>query len=667
MSESEPGQPTWSVMIPTYNPTEHLRIALESVLEAKRQLGEVMQVEIVDDASPAVDVAALVAGWGFQGVTVFRREFNGGLAACWNHCVERSTGDLVHLLHQDDFVAPLFYLRIAEAAMRFPQAGMFCCRNVFLLGDKSHLSPEEQAQTGLVHDWLEKICSVCRVQCPAVVLKRSTYHQAGGFDPSLRMIIDWEMWIRVAAHTPVVYLPEPLATYRVHSGAETRRIRDSAGIADDFARGLKRIQAVLVLVGRTDCMRLAIRYAWDVSGDAAGEAKMRGRPDIALYELGASLRHFGARVGMRLLFERLRWYLDDVCRPKVRPLRRMLVELRHRVAIRRRGHILHERSTMSTSATPTSSNEIHESNGNALPRISVLMPVFNGEHYVGRAIQSILEQSERDVELIVVDDGSTDGTLAILRQHAARDGRIRVVSRGNLGVVATRNEILALARGEFLACMDADDIAEPRRFERELQALIADPKMVAVGCSVHFIDPSDRRLMTFAYPAGHDAIVDWIMAIERGIGISHPSMMMRAAAVSRIGGYREEFFPAEDADLVLRLAEIGRVDNLAEPLLSYRLHSQSIGRLYSERQRDAHFRCVADAAARRGLAAPDEGLRVAKVQATAGDVEWRRRWAWWAIGSGNLRSARSLALEVVVRAPLSRSSWLVMACALRGY
>jgi glycosyltransferase involved in cell wall biosynthesis len=312
---------------------------------------------------------------------------------------------------------------------------------------------------------------------------------------------------------------------------------------------------------------------------------------------------------------------------------------------------------------PKNSREI----GTGAPLISVLVPVYNGARYVGRAVQSILDQSERDFELIAVDDGSTDGSLDILKHFADLDARVRLVSRGNRGLVATLNEMLALARGTFLARMDADDIAEPLRFERELQALVTDPALVAIGCSVHFIDPSDRRLMTFAYPVGHDAIVDWIMAVERGNAMSHPALMMRADAVAKIGGYREAFWPAEDADLVLRLAEIGRVDNLAEPLLSYRLHPQSIGQLNAKRQRDALFRCVVEAAARRGRPAPDEALRVAAAEDLRGVADRQVRWAWWAIGSGNLGSARSLALEALMRAPFSRASWQVMACAIRGH
>ena len=301
------------------------------------------------------------------------------------------------------------------------------------------------------------------------------------------------------------------------------------------------------------------------------------------------------------------------------------------------------------------------------PLISVLLPVFNGERYVARAVQSILDQTDRDFELIVIDDGSTDGSLDILRHSAGQDARIRLVSRENRGLVSTLNEMLAMARGPLLARMDADDIAFPHRFARERAALEADPSLVAVGCSVYFIDPSDRRLMTCELPTDHQAIVDWVMAIERGNSMSHPAMMMRADAVAKIGGYREALWPAEDADLVLRLAEVGRLANLAEPLLSYRLHPNSIGQIYSARQRDALYRCVAEAAERRGLTAPDESLRVVVAEVGVTDAERSARWAWWAIGSGNIGSARSLALEAVLRAPFSRASWLVMACAIRGH
>ena len=301
------------------------------------------------------------------------------------------------------------------------------------------------------------------------------------------------------------------------------------------------------------------------------------------------------------------------------------------------------------------------------PLISVLLPVYNGARYLERAVQSILDQTERDFELLVIDDGSTDGSLVILQRFASQDARVRLVARENRGCVATLNEMIATARGTFLARMDQDDIAEPRRFERESQALASDASLVAVGCSVYFIDPLDRRLMTCELPVDHQAIVDWVMAIERGNGMSHPAMMIRADAMAKIGGYREALWLAEDADLVLRLAEVGRLANLAEPLLSYRLHPQSVSQLHAARQRDAHYRCVVEAAERRGLPPPDESLRVVVAEAGPSDAERTTRWAWWALGSGNVGSARSLALDAVRQAPFSRASWRVMACAIRGH
>ena len=100
------------------------------------------------------------------------------------------------------------------------------------------------------------------------------------------------------------------------------------------------------------------------------------------------------------------------------------------------------------------------------PKISVLLPVYNSERYVGRAVKSILAQTLDDFELIAIDDGSTDRSLAILRSYESTDKRMRVFSRGNRGSTKTRNELVGLARGTYLAVMDADDISRPRAFRK---------------------------------------------------------------------------------------------------------------------------------------------------------------------------------------------------------
>ena len=122
------------------------------------------------------------------------------------------------------------------------------------------------------------------------------------------------------------------------------------------------------------------------------------------------------------------------------------------------------------------------------PRVSVALPVHNCERYVAEAIESILAQTFTDFEFLIVDDGSTDGTLPILNRFAARDSRIRVISRPNTGIVGALNEMLGLARADLVARMDADDVALPVRFERQVRYLDEHPECVMVGSRVTIID-----------------------------------------------------------------------------------------------------------------------------------------------------------------------------------
>ncbi|MBC7601789.1 MAG: glycosyltransferase [Ramlibacter sp.] len=305
-----------------------------------------------------------------------------------------------------------------------------------------------------------------------------------------------------------------------------------------------------------------------------------------------------------------------------------------------------------------------------IPLVSVLVPVFNAERYVEAAVRSVLGQTFCDFELLIIDDGSTDDSLRIVRVLAEGDSRVRLTSRMNKGLVDTLNELLLGARSPFIARMDADDLAHPARFERQLQAFDTDPELLIVGSDVHSIDDRGRYLMTIVMPHEHDAIDAFTMGAVNGCGMCHPSMMFRAQAFDLAGSYRKEFWPAEDADLVLRIAEHGRVFNLPEPLLSYRVHSGSIGHTQAERQRDALWRAAAAAAERRGIAPPDESLR--KLQANekssietpfAQDI----KWAWWALSNGQVATARSLAMRAVLRAPLHSHAWRVLACAIRGH
>jgi GT2 family glycosyltransferase len=206
--------------------------------------------------------------------------------------------------------------------------------------------------------------------------------------------------------------------------------------------------------------------------------------------------------------------------------------------------------------------------GGAHPRVTVVLPIYNAEPFLADAIGSILTQSFRDFELIAIDD-SSDTSGQILDRFARADNRVRALHQLNAGMVAALNRGLDLARGEFIARMDADDVCHPERFARQVAFLDAHPDMAVVGCAVTLIDEAGNRIREVEYPSTPEAIAAFL---ENGSPLAHPSVMMRRAAVLAVGGYREAYRNAEDYDLWLRMAERYRMANLPEHLLFYRQH-----------------------------------------------------------------------------------------------
>ena len=308
-----------------------------------------------------------------------------------------------------------------------------------------------------------------------------------------------------------------------------------------------------------------------------------------------------------------------------------------------------------------------------MPLVSVIMPAYNADRYVDEAVESVLAQTFGDFEFLIVDDGSTDRSRAILEGYAARDRRISLVSRPNTGYLVALNEMVDRAEGEFLARMDADDVCRPDRFERQVRHLHAHPDCVAVGSAVEIIDPDGDALGVWNRDVlSHEQIDSAHLATRRGAVICHPSAMMRAAAVRALGGYRPEYDTAEDFDLFLRMAERGRLANLEEPLLKYRMHPASVCHTRSARQGILVIRSAAEAFRRRGRSVPETfGPPIQEEDASAGRVDvdlvgLRRTWGWWALGYGNVPAARKHARFCVARRPLSKESWGLLLCAIRG-
>src|SRR5262245_19718504 len=180
-------RPFWSVMIPTYNArADYLKETLKSVLQ--QDLGPAqMQIELVDDCSPDGAPVQLVREIASDRVTVHRELKNNGLAGIWNRCIERARGEWVHILHQDHVVLPGLYERLHEGILCNPDVGMAFSRFAVIdaNGHWSGLGPLESTTAGVLDNWLERVGTGLRVECPAVVVKRATYERLGGFNLGL--------------------------------------------------------------------------------------------------------------------------------------------------------------------------------------------------------------------------------------------------------------------------------------------------------------------------------------------------------------------------------------------------------------------------------------------------------------------------------------------------
>jgi glycosyltransferase involved in cell wall biosynthesis len=209
------------------------------------------------------------------------------------------------------------------------------------------------------------------------------------------------------------------------------------------------------------------------------------------------------------------------------------------------------------------------------PLVSVIMSVFNGEEFLSLAIESIRDQTLKNFEFIIVNDGSNDSSQAVLEHFATIDKRIRLISRENKGLIASLNEAATVSQGTFLARMDCDDVAHPTRFERQVQEFSTRPNLVALGCQVNFVNREGLPLgKELRYPVGMAAVLK-----NHPLGgpfIAHPSLMMRRTAFDNAGGYRAPFIAAEDLDLLYRLIRIGEIDNIDQKLLDYRFHGKNI-------------------------------------------------------------------------------------------
>jgi len=196
----------------------------------------------VDDGSRTVDVQRLVREVDPHGrVEVLLHRQRLGLGRNWNRAITLARGELVHLLHQDDYVLPGFYARMERGFRAAPDAGMAFCRSR-IVDDRERpikTASRQQWTAGILANWLPRIAERQRVQTPAAVVPRTTYERLGGFRSDLCQALDWEMWVRIAASYPVWYEPRVLAVYRRHGGNESSRLLDSGEVWPDLLQAIE--------------------------------------------------------------------------------------------------------------------------------------------------------------------------------------------------------------------------------------------------------------------------------------------------------------------------------------------------------------------------------------------------------------------------------------------
>lgn len=220
-----------------------------------------------------------------------------------------------------------------------------------------------------------------------------------------------------------------------------------------------------------------------------------------------------------------------------------------------------------------------------MPIISVILPVYNSEKYVGLAIDSILHQTYSDYEFIILDDGSKDGSLNVIKSFT--DPRIKVVEKSNSGLADTLNYGIRLSGGEIIARMDNDDVALPDRLQLQLQYFSKDTAVL--GGQINLLDSKYNVQSGPRFPTEHKSILKRLSCGKSSI--IHPTVLINKEMLLKVGSY-DDRSSAEDADLWLRICKLGKLENLKNVVLHLRKHDESMTILMREKHIIDHVAAV---------------------------------------------------------------------------
>lgn len=206
--------------------------------------------------------------------------------------------------------------------------------------------------------------------------------------------------------------------------------------------------------------------------------------------------------------------------------------------------------------------------------VSVILPVRNAENFLEEALNSVIGQTYQNIEIIAVDDTSTDKTAEILKKYQGKDTRIKVVTnKEQLGVAKSLNVAIKNSSGVYLARMDADDLMQPTRLEKQINYLKKNPLTIALGTWVYEIDEKGNLLGKRTLPSKHK---DIYQMMYYAMGLQHPTIMFNRKLVPKNFNWYQDIKYAEDLDLLFRLCRSGKLANLGEFLMFYRIHKDNL-------------------------------------------------------------------------------------------
>ncbi len=210
-----------SVMIPTYNCSQYIEKTITSVLE-QNNVDELLQIEVIDDCS-SDNIEEIVQRIGRGKVSFYKQQINVGHVKNFETAINRAKGDIIHLLHGDDFVLPGFYKSMLDMFKEHPYLGAIFCRHYFVDNEDNiiQISDLLTLENSIITDFHKELIFKQKIQTPSITVKKEVYEKLGYFNPSLTWTEDWEMWVRICSKYKIGYIKEPLASYRVHNNSST--------------------------------------------------------------------------------------------------------------------------------------------------------------------------------------------------------------------------------------------------------------------------------------------------------------------------------------------------------------------------------------------------------------------------------------------------------------